>query len=90
MQEIQKWNVEYEKGYFQALLDVREQFVEQNLPNVKSLKSYKTSLLSCLTLLLTDSYIRDIFMQTKSFPCNDMVVVKVKPDGTVFSEYKNK
>lgn len=88
MQNMQKWNIEYGKGYFQALLDFREILSSQVMGTLKTKKHYKTALLSCLTLLLTDSYVRDIFMQTKTFPCNDMVDVKMKPDGTVFAEYK--
>ena len=69
MQEIQKWNVEYEKGYFQALLDVREQFVEQNLPNVKSLKSYN------FAFIMPDSFV-DRFLYSRYIYADKIVSVQ--------------
>ena len=87
MSDLQRWNIEYEKGYFQAILDISKLCNDDMSRNFKSKKAYQKFILSGMNLLLTDSYVRDIFMQTKTFPGNSLVTVKVKPDGTVFADY---
>jgi len=84
---------DYYRGYFKALVDLKNLFenIGRNMPFRWTLKSYRNMVLSVLLLLASDSYIRSLFQDYGGIFnfCNDRVAVKMRPDGTVFAEYRN-
>lgn len=61
---MEKWDTAYSRGYFKALLDMRNMLDRFYDDDLKSKKRYKNMVLSYLKLLTEDSYLRDEFMQT--------------------------
>ena len=86
-------HMEYYKGYFKAIVDLKNLFenIGRNMPFCWTLKSYRNMVLSVLLLLASDSYVRSLFQDYGGVfnICNNLVVIKMKPDGTVFAEYQN-
>ena len=86
-------HMEYYKGYFKAIVDLKNLLEGINgYMSVRwTLKTYRTMVLSVLNLLASDSYVRSLFQDYGGVfnICNNLVVIKMKPDGTVFAEYQN-
>lgn len=85
-------NSEYGRGYFKAVLDLLNLFetIDQNPAFRLTLKQYKRMVLSFLKLLAEDSYIRDLFREYGGLSFDSgRAVLKQKPDGTMFAEYRS-
>lgn len=74
---------EYESGYFKAILDIYNTLKSQD-PHLglNSKKKYQTYIYSLLKLLLSNSIIRDKFMQYGGI--HDFNNVYMKPSGELF------
>lgn len=74
---------EYESGYFKAILDIYNTLESQDAGlKLNSKKKYKTYILSLLKLLLSDTIVRDKFMQYGGV--YDFDNVYMKPSGELF------
>ena len=74
---------EYESGYFKAILDIYNTLKSQDAHlNLNSKKKYQTYIYSLLKLLLSNSIIRDKFMQYGG--TYDINNVYMKPSGELF------
>lgn len=74
---------EYESGYFKAILDIYNTLKSQDAHlKLNSKKKYQTYIYSLLKLLLSNSIIRDKFMQYGGI--HDLNNVYMKPSGELF------
>ena len=74
---------EYESGYFKAILDIYNTLESQDAHlKLNSKKKYQTYIYSLLKLLLSNSIIRDKFMQYGGI--HDFNNVYMKPSGELF------
>lgn len=74
---------EYESGYFKAILDIYNTLKSQDTHlKLNSKKKYQTYIYSLLELLLSNSIIRDKFMQYGG--TYDINNVYMKPSGELF------
>lgn len=74
---------EYESGYFKAILDIYNTLKSQDVHlKLNSKKKYQTYIYSLLELLLSNSIIRDKFMQYGG--TYDINNVYMKPSGELF------
>ena len=66
-------NEMYNKGYFKALLDVRNEieYLANNMTELKSKKKYSKLIQSMMKLLTENSELRDDFRTYGGFKCRD-------------------
>lgn len=66
-------NEMYDKGYFKALVDVRNEieFLTNNMTELKSKKKYAKLIQSMMKLLTENSELRDDFRMYGGFQCRD-------------------
>ena len=85
-------SADYDSGYAKAILDLRNMFEAVNKDSswgLNSLNKYKNMVVTFLTLLASDSYVRSLFREYGGIFgfANPNVTVYMKPDGNVFAQY---
>ena len=70
---IEYINEMYNRGYFKALLDIRNEveFLTNNMTELKSKKKYSKLIQSMMKLLTENSELRDDFRTYGGFKCRD-------------------
>ena len=74
-------NEMYDKGYFKALLDIRNEieYLTNNMTELKSKKKYSKLIQSMMKLLTENSELRDDFMAYGGFQyCGNNLVINSK------------
>ena len=66
-------NEMYDKGYFKALVDIRNEieYLTNNMTELKSKKKYSKLIQSMMKLLTENSELRDDFRTYGGFKCRD-------------------
>ena len=70
-------NEMYDKGYFKALVDIRNEieYLTNNMTELKSKKKYAKLIQSMMKLLTENSELRDDFRTYGGFKCRDNYLV---------------
>lgn len=70
---IEKVNTMYNRGYFKALLDIRNEieYLTNEMTELKSKKKYAKLIQSMMKLLTENSELRDDFRTYGGFKCRD-------------------
>ena len=74
---MEHMNTMYDKGYFKALLDIRNEieYLTNNMTELKSKKKYSKLIQSMMKLLTENSELRDTFRMYGGFKyCNNLVI----------------
>lgn len=82
----------YDKGYFKALLDIRNEieFLTDNMTELKSKKKYAKLIQSMMKLLTENSELRDDFRTYGGFQCHDNNLVINPNTGEMSYKAKRK
>lgn len=88
---IEKINTMYNRGYFKALLDVRNEieFLTNNMTELKSKKKYAKLIQSMMKLLTENSELRDDFRMYGGFQYHNNNLV-VNPNTGEMSQKERK
>ena len=70
---MERVDIMYNRGYFKALLDVRNEieYLTNNMTELKSKKKYAKLIQSMMKLLTENSELRDDFRMYGGFKCRD-------------------
>ena len=70
---MERIDIMYNRGYFKALLDVRNEieYLTNNMTELKSKKKYSKLIQSMMKLLTENSELRDDFRMYGRFQCRD-------------------
>ena len=70
---MERIDIMYNRGYFKALLDVRNEieYLTNNMTELKSKKKYSKLIQSMMKLLTENSELRDDFRMYGGFQCRD-------------------
>ena len=89
---MERVNEMYNKGYFKALLDVRNEieYLANNMTELKSKKKYAKLIQSMMKLLTENSELRDDFRTYGGFKCRDNNLVINSKTGEIMLQKERK